>query len=143
MNPMKLDTRAKRILAVAGTILLIVTVATGPAWIRWFKVRRTFAAYSNALVRTDYNAAYGFVSPEFAASTQYDSFFRQQAALTESRGPLEAVTIRGTSVEGEGLPMAWQAKVRADLVYRKSTVRVAFEFREQDGQWKLWRYQQE
>jgi len=132
--------RPRRLIGIIAAVAVLAIAATSPGWIRWFEVRRTFQMYADALMRNDYNRAYSFCSPEFAADTPYGTFEVQQKSLTDSHGPLKSVKQQGVSVEGEGAPLQWHATIRAELSYARKTFEVVYELRLVDGHWKLWRY---
>ena len=102
-----------------------------------------FAAYSRALVRSDFQNAYHAAGTEFRAATTFDEFVRQHTELSRERGRLLSVKQGRTVVEGSGSPLIVVAVTTASLGFEKASVDVIYEFHFEDGEWRLFGFRRD
>jgi len=105
-------------------------------------VRPRFCSFRCCVGAQDWQEAYAFTSPEFRRVTPFEEFVAQQELLIRSFGTLKSVEQGGTVVESKGKAGRWTAAVDAKLHFERSTTLIVFAFHLEDGDWKLFGFEQ-
>jgi hypothetical protein len=102
-----------------------------------------FQQYSSAILARDYPAAYSLGGREFRAVLSQSDFAKEQQELESRLGILESASVAKLEIRGSGDPAQWIAKVQELRHYKNGNLYLRYEFRFEDGQWRLFGYQED
>jgi hypothetical protein len=136
-----MKSRTQKILLWVFGAWVVLMLALSPLFLAAHReteeLKRTFAEYTDSLVRQDFGKAYAYCGSDFHSAMSYDQFADMYKSLQGEYGPLKSAKIAAYEVHGRGTPMSWRATVDADLVYEKKSLRFEFVFHKEGDRWVL------
>jgi hypothetical protein len=121
------------IVAVAGTgVKLLVGAMHEPA--------KAMSAYTDALIRKDYQSAYSSASPDFRAASSFADLIKMHEKLTDRLGPLKSVKQTYWHIETKNGQTA--STIQADFSFERGTRTFEFELHKEDGIWRVFNYKE-
>ena len=130
------------ILLLIGGVWFLAAVSLLPeltaVWPERRVVEQTFSSYGDALVKQEFEEAYGYQSPEFKERITLDSFVQYQRDAQTKFGVLKSVQQEGMTVRKWRNPSRWRASITAEFQYERARVRFTFELhRDDSGRWTI------
>ena len=98
---------------------------------------RTFNQFSGALVRKQYDEAYGQCGTDFHHAMTYDQFVQYYSSLEKQYGPLKSYKTASSHATGQGTPTVWRGVMDAEFVYEKKTLGFEFVLYKEGDRWVL------
>jgi hypothetical protein len=133
--------KLKQLYLYSVAIIAVITLPIFLSLVREkMRVERTFENYCVALQREDYKSAYTYTTSAFREETSYQEFVAQQREAAAAHGRLLELQRSLDLVSYEGLPPHWKAKISAVHKYQNVDLPVLYEWRKENGEWKIFGY---
>lgn len=109
-------------------------------------LKETLSSYGNAIMRSDYAAAYDIMGSEFRSKETFPEFESKGKKMRSNFGPLQSVKWTLSSLHGfaksSAVPMQWSADVQIEQVFQNRSITVQYHFRWENEGWKVqWTFQ--
>jgi hypothetical protein len=119
------------VVAVTG-VKMIVAAMHEPA--------KAMSAYTDALIRKDYQSAYSSASPEFRAASSFADLVKVHEKLTDRLGALKSVKQTYWHIETKNGKTV--STIQADFSFERGTLAFEFELHKEAGTWRVYSYKE-